>query len=689
MKTSFYTLFLTILLMSCSNNTETTAIKLSADNPFNVALNVPIDYANVTGEAIEEYVDVTIKNATLEIETIKNQKDPTFENTFVVLDKINNDLSKAYSNAHMFFWVSPDSTARANGLAGYQKIAPLFTDIYSDKTLFNQLEKFVQSDAYKELTGHRKILVDDAIDGFKLSGVNLSDENLKKFKTLNEEINKLTSQYSTNMNTANLVLTLDEKASEGLPENFKAKYKTDSNTFEIPVMPATRGPVMSNAKSEETRKEFTTKYSNRGADKNLVILDSLISKRYQIGRLMGFESYAAFNLKPKMAKNSETVWNFINDLVAKSKDKAKQDLEILKSIRNKELKAQNDNPVNPWDISYYNNQILKTQFNVDHEKIREYLPMKECLSGMFEIYQELLGLEFRKVENPSVWHEEIEMYEVYEGEKLKGHFYLDLFPRPNKESWFYGVGLKNGRMTSQGYEVPVSMLLGNFTRPTESLPSLLSHRELNTLFHEFGHIIDGMSYEGEFSSQADSKRDFAEAMSQIFENWIWDYDTLSSFARHYETGEVLSKEMFDNMLNAKNVSSGLGAQRSLRSCIYDMNIYDKYNPEKQLDTDQLWRDIDKNMDVMSSYIEGTHPQASWIHINTHPVYYYGYLWSEVFAQDMFTVFEKNGLKDAETGLRYRKLILANGSQRDVLEAVEEFLGRPSNNEAYIKSLGLK
>ena len=661
---------------------------MSLDNPFNINLNEPIDYANVTGDAIEEYVDVAIKNASLEIENLKNQKTLTFENTFVVLDKINNSLGKAYSNAHMFFWVSPDSIARAKGLEGFQKIAPLFTDIFSDKMLFNQLQKFAQSDTYKELTGHRKILVDDTLDAFKQSGVNLSTDDLELFKKLNEEINELTSQYSTNMNTANLVLNLDENGAEGLPENFKEKYKTDKGVYEIPIMNSSRGPVMSNAKSEATRKNFTTKYSNRGADKNLVILDSLVSKRYQIGQLMGFDSYAAYNLKPKMAKDSKTVWNFVNDLTAKSKDKAIKDLEALKKVRNNELNINDDSQVKPWDISYYNNQILKTQFNVDHEKIREYLPMKECLSGMFEIYQELLGLEFKKVENPSVWHEEVEMYEVYEGKKRVGRFYLDLFPRPNKESWFYGVGLGSGRNTSEGYETPIAMLLGNFTRPTESLPSLLSHGELSTLFHEFGHIVDGMSYEGEFSSQADSKRDFGEAMSQIFENWIWDYDILSSFAKHYKSGEILSKEMFDNMLNAKNVSSGYGAQRSLRSCIYDLNLYDKYNPEKPLDTDQLWRDIDKEMDVMSNYIEGTHPQASWIHINTHPVYYYGYLWSEVFAQDMFTVFEKNGLRDAETGLRYRKLILANGTQRDVLEAVEEFLGRPSNNEAYIKSLGL-
>jgi Zn-dependent oligopeptidase len=178
-------------------------------------------------------------------------------------------------------------------------------------------------------------------------------------------------------------------------------------------------------------------------------------------------------------------------------------------------------------------------------------------------------------------------------------------------------------------------------------------------------------------------------MSQIFENWIDDYSILSSFAKHYKTGEVFPKALFDSKKSAKNVNSGMGAQRSLRNCIYDMNLYDKYSPENPIDTDQLWQDIDTQMGLTSNYIEGTHPQANWIHINTHPVYMYGYLWSRVYAQDMFTVFEENGLRNTETGIKYRKLILGNGGQRDVVKAVEEFLGRPSNNKAYIKSLGLE
>jgi Zn-dependent oligopeptidase len=677
---------LVAIVLSCSKPDK--SIEKLADNPFFHDLNVPVDYANVSADDIEDYATFTLKSVNNRIDAIKKVENPTFKNVFAAMDDIYNEISKASNNCFMLYWVSPDSISRVKGFSGYQLMDSISSGIYSDKEIFNKMREFNESSSYDELTGHRKNLVDDMLVKFKQSGVNLDKDKLLKFKELSKQINELSSNYSINMNSSNEILLLDEKGVAGLPENFKNTYKSDNGTYEIPIINATRRPVMNNANNESTRKDYYFKFYNRAADKNLDILDDLVRKRHELAELLDYRSYAEYYLVPKMAKKPETVWNFINDLVERAREKAKSDIETLKKMKENDPYNESLLSLQPWDIGYYNNQILKSKYKVDPEKIREYFPMKECLEGVFTIYQELLGLEFRKVANPSVWHEEIEMYDVYENEKLKGRFYLDLFPRPNKESWFYGVGLTPGKAKENGYEVPVSMLLGNFTRPTDELPALLSHSELRTLFHEFGHIINGMSYDGEFSSQSGSKSDFGEAMSQIFENWNWDYNTLSSFAKHYETGEVLPKETFDNMLKARNLNSGLSAMSSLSRCIYDLNLYDKYNPQTPVDTDQIWKNIDKDFGLTPMHVDGTHIQASWIHINTHPVYYYGYLWAKVYAQDMFTEFEKNGLTDQETGMRYRKLILANGTQRDIVEAVEEFLGRSSNNEAYIKSLGL-
>ncbi len=682
-------LLLAVLLTSYSNNPKIKRLAMTADNPFNVALNMPIDYAQVAAKHIKSYVEVSINNAVLDLDNIKSAEHLSFENTFDAYDKISNELHKAYSNAFMLNWVSTDSLTRAEGTNGYQKLDSISTEIGSDKALFEIFQAYANSAEGKALKGNKQLLANKVMDGFKHSGVNLSAADLVTYKALTAEISKLSAQFSNNMNSAEEYLVLNEKESDGLPENFKNTYRQEDGSYKIPVINAT-GLVASNATSSKVRKAYSTKKATIAAEQNLPILDSLISKRYQLGKLMGYDTYAAYNLQPKMAKTPERVWEFINGLLAASKTKALKDIEVLKSVRNADLKTPNDeSPINPWDVWYYNNQLLKNEYDLDYEKMRNYLPMEACLEGMLNLYQELLGLEFKKVENPSVWHQDVTMYEVYEGQKLKGRFYLDLYPRPNKETWFYGVPLTSGRQTANGYEVPVAMLLGNFTKATDDLPSLLSFRELTILFHEFGHIVNAMSYEGEYEILSSTKADFVEAMSQIFENWIDDYDILSSFAAHYKTGEVFPKALFDRKQAAKNVSSGIRAQFSLRFCLYDMNLYDKYNPSHPINTDQLWEDIDTQMGLMDLYLDETHPQASWIHINTNPVYMYGYLWSEVYAQDMLTVFEKNGLRDTETGIRYRKLILSNGGQRDIDEAVEAFLGRPTNNKAYIKSLGLE
>ncbi|MEO5777039.1 MAG: M3 family metallopeptidase [Flavobacterium sp.] len=682
LKKNLLYLALPICLFSVSNNFSQANTK-KPSNPFLAGSNVTVDYARVTSKDVEVYAKKTIADVTSKIASIKKQKTATFANVFGAMDDIRNNMGTASNNCFMLNWVSTDSIIRKKGLASYQLLDSLSTVIYSDKGIYNKMKSFKASASYKQLKGNKKLLVDDMIEGFERSGVNLNAEKLTKFKNLIKEIGELSSSYSNNMNSSKEILTLDEKGVDGLPENFKLNYKVAEGKYEIPIINATSETVMSNAKSEETRKAYHIKFYNRAADKNIAILDSMVKKRDELAKLMGYPTYAAYSLVPKMASTPQTVWNFLNDLISRSKEKAKSDVAMLDLEKKVEL-ANQSAKLEPWDIAFYKNQIVKNQYQVNNEELRDYFPMQQCLKGMMDIYQKLLGFQFRKVQNPSVWNEDVEMYEVYETGKLKGRFYLDLFPRPNKETWFYGVNIVSGK----GNEIPVAMLLGNFTKPTKTQPSLLSQKELKTLFHEFGHIMNMMSYHGEFSSQQESKADFTEAMSQIFENWVLDYGIVSTFAKNYKTGETLPQVTFDKLLQSKKVGSGLASIQMLQRCLYDMNLYDKYNAANPVPTDDIWKATDKQLGVMDFYVPNTHYQANWIHVNTHPVYMYGYLWSEVYALDMFTQFEKNGLLDTKTGIRYRELILSNGTQRDIVKAVNEFLGRPSDNKAYVKSLGL-
>lgn len=660
-----------------------TSYSQSDSNPFLVASNVPVDYAKVTTANVTNYAKQTITEITAMTAAIKNEKTPTFLNVFGAMDDIKNKLNTTYNNCFMLNWVSTDAGIRDKGTAAYQRLDSLSTALYSDKGIYDKMVSFKKSPAYTELKGNKKTLVDDMIQGFEQSGVNLSPEKLEKFKTLTKEISDLSTSYSNNLNSASQMMILNDEGVMGLPEDFKNNYKLAERHYEIPIINSTNETVMSTALTENTRRNYFTMFHNRAADKNIAILDNMVKKRDELAKLMGYPTYAAYALVPKMAGNPTTVWNFLNDLVERSKEKAKSDVTLLQNEKKAET-GEDYAVLEPWDIAFYKNQIIKKQFNINNEELRAYFPMEGCLKGMMDVYQKLLGFEFRKVAKPSVWNDDVDMYEVYESGKLKGRFYLDLFPRPDKETWFYGVNIVSGK----GNEIPVAMLLGNFTKPSKTQPSLLSQKELKTLFHEFGHIMNMMSYHGEFASQSESKADFTEAMSQIFENWVSNYDIVSTFAKNYKTGETLPKATFDNLKESKKVGSGLAAIQMLVRCLYDMNLYDKYNAAAPVKTDDIWRTIDKQLGVMDFYPEGTHYQANWIHVNTHPVYMYGYLWSEVYALDMFTQFEKNGLTDTKTGVRYRELILSNGTQKDIVKAVEEFLGRPSDNKAYIKSLGL-
>jgi Zn-dependent oligopeptidase len=673
------------LLAGCGADTAESPEIEAPSNPFLAALNEPVAYGDATAEHLTAYGNAVLERSQAQLEAIKAVSDPAFDSVVVPFDKLSGELRKAMSISWMLYWVSPDEATREAGIAGYQELEAWSLGLYSDKALYEQLQTVAAAGGLPPV---EEKLVADLLLAMQQTGVDLSPEGLARFKALNLEITELTSQYSTNMNTHGLVLELDAEGANGIPETLTSRYANDEGTYAIPVISANRGPVVDNATSEETRKAFTMMYANRAADENLEILDQLVAKRHELAQLMGFDTYADYTLTDRMAETPETVWTFLEGLAEATSGKAVKDLDRLKSFRSRHAGTSAADPFNPWDLGYFRNELLKTEYGVDPEEVRKYLPLDRVLTGMMKIYEQLLGLEFRPVADPSVWHESVELYEVYENGKLTGRFYLDLFPRDNKESHFYGVPLTPGNQQPDGYEIPVAMLLGNFTPASDELPSLVSHAELNTLFHEFGHIAASTSFSGKYAMQNGSLRDFGEAMSQIFENWIWDYDILRTFAMHYETGEVLPEEIFQNMLDAKNLVSGIGAQSSVQASMYDMELYNRFDPENPTPTDDIWRQLAERF-VYSSYIEGTHPQAAWIHINTHPTYYYGYLWSRVYAQDMFTQFEEDGLLDTETGKRYRRLVLANGTQRPVLDAVEEFLGRAPSNEAYIRSLGLE
>ncbi|MFC2103638.1 M3 family metallopeptidase, partial [Bacteroidota bacterium] len=366
------------------------------------------------------------------------------------------------------------------------------------------------------------------------------------------------------------------------------------------------------------------------------------------------------------------------------------DYDELLVVKRTETNDESIDVIQPWESAYYNNILLKDKYQLDQNLVKEYFETNNVISGLFHISQHLFGVEFEEVESASVWQSDVRLYNVKRDGKVISRFYMDLYPRPNKYSHAACFPMISGKSTEEEYQMPTATLVCNFPEPTDEMPSLLSHSEVRTFFHEFGHVLHNVLTQTELSSHSGTSvsRDFVEAPSQIFENWTWNYEALNLFAKHFNTGDVLPFDLYDKMLDAKNVGSGLATIQQVYYGTIDFTLHDKYDPTGSKTTTEVLKEL-QNEITLYPFLDGTHMQASFGHLMGYAAGYYGYLWSKVYAQDMFSVFEKNGVMDKETGLKYRDVILASGGSRDELGMVVEFLGREPNQDAFLRSIGLE
>jgi thimet oligopeptidase len=516
----------------------------------------------------------------------------------------------------------------------------------------------------------------------------LSKENRDQLKIIKDELAVISDQFSENIAAEDDFLEVDKSDIEGLPADYQEAHKQADGTYRIDLSYPSYGPFMKYSKSESARKALFMKYQNRAAPENLEVLQLLLEKRREMANLLGYDSYSAYLLEDRMAQNPATVWEFEENL--KEDLRAKTQLDVAELQAAKESNGGNSDQLKSWERSYYFNLLLKEKYELDVEEVKQYFALDDVIKGLFDLTKTLFDLEYKEIAQPSVWQEDVRMFEVYQDGKLKGIFYLDLHPRANKYNHAACFGIINGRSTPKGYQIPMASLVCNFPEATSEKPALMPHGEVGTFFHEFGHVLHQMLTTTELYAQSGTNvaRDFVEAPSQIFENWAWDYDVLKSFSRHYETGEVLPKPLFDKMLAAQKVGSGTSATGQVFLGTYDLTLHDQFDPNSGKTTTDILRSV-QNEVLPYPYIEGTYFQSAFGHLDGYGSSYYGYLWSLVYAQDMFSVFTEHGILDKTTGLRYRDIILARGSSEKAIDLVKEFLGRAPNNEAFLKELGLE
>ncbi len=533
-------------------------------------------------------------------------------------------------------------------------------------------------------------LVKEMLIGFKHSGMDLSDEDLEKFKALNKEEAQHVINFDKNIQEYKDPLEVTREQLKGLGEDYIGKLeKTANGNYLVTLDYPDYVPFMLNADDDEARKALEYKYNRRGGEQNVELLEKTITLRRQIAQLLGYKTHADLKLENRMAKNPKTVMAFLKDLQKKLKPMGKAEDKFLIAYKNEQT-GKKSRTIYPWESGYWSNKYRKENLQLDSEKIKEYFPSQVVIDGMLSLFGGVFGITFEPVNIP-VWHEDVKAFLIKD--KQSGapvaYFYMDLYPREGKYKHAACFDLVEGYEKEDGtYQLPFVAIVANLNKPSKDTPSLLKHGEVETLFHEFGHVLHNALTKSKYKafSGTSVSWDFVEAPSQMLERWVWNPTVLKQISKHYKTGEALPDELIARMLKAKNFGSGGAYLRQNFFAQYDMTLH---TAAKTPDSTKLYFDLTKKIRALP-LTKNTIPQAAFGHImGGYDAGYYGYLWSEVIAEDFFSEFEKNGIFNPEIGLKFRREILEKGGSEDEEKLVENFLGRPANNGPFLKSIGLE
>ena len=677
--------------VDCSDQGNSQKPYLSTkDNPFFTQGNQPIDFALIKANHVSEAVamiEKMTKEALTKIIALKDG-DRNFENTMRAYDELFSNFHAIASPIYLMAYTHPDSAIRNQAQEANTALSQFGNEISLNEDLYKAIKSYSNRMEVDQLKSNQKKFLNESIIEFERNGFALSKSKRDQLKVIKDQLAVLSDQFSENIAAEDDFLEVGADDMEGLPVDYKKAHQQAGGIYKIDLSYPSYGPFMKYSKSESARKALFMKYQNRAAPENLEVLQQLLEKRREMSNLLGYDSYSAYILADRMVQDPATVWEFEENLKDDLREKTQLDVAELQAA--KKANGDGTDQIKPWDRSYYFNLLLKENYELDAEEVKQYFALDDVIKGLFDLTKILFDLEYKEILQPSVWQVDVRMFEVYQDKKLKGIFYLDLHPRANKYNHAACFSIINGRLTPRGYQIPMASLVCNFPKATSEKPALMPHSEVETFFHEFGHVLHQMLTTAELHAQSGTNvaRDFVEAPSQIFENWAWDYEVLKNFSRHYKSGQVLPKPLFDKMRAAKKVGSGISATGQVFLGTYDLTLHDQFDPNSGKTTTDVLRRVHNEV-LPYPYQEGTYFQAAFGHLDGYGSSYYGYMWSLVYAQDMFSIFSENGILDNKTGLRYRDIILARGSSEKAINLVTEFLGRAPNNEAFLKELGLK
>eukprot|EP00755_Sulcionema_specki_P004110 Sspe_Gene.4189::Locus_1378_Transcript_1_1_Confidence_1.000_Length_2133::g.4189::m.4189/K01392/THOP1; thimet oligopeptidase len=543
------------------------------------------------------------------------------------------------------------------------------------------------------LEPHQKHFVERILQDFKRCGLQLEESKRKEYADLLAKDSELCTKYSSNISQNKLKLEFTREELAGLSDKYcEARKSAETGKIVVALTYPDTSPIFSQCTVAETRRKVAEARELLSYGNNLEVFVESINVRQKIASMLGYKHWADYITESRMTGGSKVACDFLKDLQNRMHEPGKKDLEKLlryKEEHYKETGQEFDGKLNPWDQGFYHEKIALKEFNVDDEQIREYFPLNHVVDTTLKIYQKVLSLTFHEIPRDKfeAWHEKVRLFVVYDGTepggKLMGQFYMDMHPREGK----YNHAAIFHLLKRVDDQVPVDCMLVNFPEEEADSPALLRHNDVVTFFHEFGHIMHNICAEtdGNMTRIAKVPRDFVEAPSQMLENWCWEKETLKKLSRHYKTGEPIGDDLVKNLQDSRYINVAIGTLRQVYLASLDMEVH--MNPPPSVEELQaLVNRLRKEIALVENPKDWNMLRHFQHLMNQYSAAYHGYLWSEVLSADMFhTRFEQEGLENQKTGMDYRKMILAPGGIGSVYDNVSKFLGRPPNNEAFLRS----
>ena len=597
----------------------------------------------------------------------------TVDNTLERWNEAQITLDAAGAEAGVIQQAHPDSAMRAVAEKASQEVSAYATRLSLDRAVYEALAAIDTSHADQETRFYLWRLGRD----FRMSGVDRDSTTRARIQQLNDELTVIGQQFAKNIRDDLRTVKAKPDELQGLPADFIARHKPDAaGLVTLDINYPDYIPVMTYANSGDLRHRLMMEYSNRGWPNNMAVLDSMISKRWQLARLVGFGTWADYALATRMAGTPQVASTFIDTIVAVSGPRATQEYQVLLARRKKD--APEATRVEPWESAYYSEQVRKTDYDFDAQTMRPYFPFKQVEQGVLDVVGRMFDITFKRVNVP-VWDPSVETYEVLDHGALLGRVYLDMHPRPNKYNHAANFRLHTG---VAGRQIVEGALLCNLPGGDPNDPGLCEQDDVETFFHEFGHLMHSV-FAGRHRwvgvSGIRTERDFVEAPSQMLEEWMRDPQVLATFAKQYQTGEAIPAALVHRMVRASRFGEGLQTRRQMVYARMSLSYYDR--DPKQVDTDAIAADIESRY-TFYPHVPGTHGQCNFGHLDGYSAAYYTYMWSLVIAKDMFSKFDKANLLDPTVANRYRRAVLEPGGSAPAATLVADFLGRPFSFEAY-------